>query len=168
MKNRIFPVLLVLVPLLLGCGGRAGSPPASTVPETTVPTQTAAAAEAGEVAAPVAEIKMPAKMTAMPAGFSSYMKSLVRVVFPENSLMTELTNGAFKGCSKLEEITLPARLVTIGDSAFSGCSKLTGLTLPASLTSIGSDAFNQCVSLKNIQIVKLLLQMVDSLFTTSF
>ncbi len=46
MKNRIFPVLLFLTFLLWGCGGTPGSPPASTVPETTTPVQTTAAPEA--------------------------------------------------------------------------------------------------------------------------
>ena len=49
---------------------------------------------------------------------------------------------AFRACSGLTSLTLPAGITGIGDFAFCGCSGLTSLTLPASITSIGFGAFD--------------------------
>ena len=59
---------------------------------------------------------------------------------------------AFKGCSGLTSLTLPAGITSIGDVAFSGCSGLTSLILPASITSIGSYAFSSCSGLTSIYV----------------
>ena len=59
---------------------------------------------------------------------------------------------AFKGCSGLTSLTLPAGITTIGGSAFEGCSGLTSLNLPAGITSIGDDAFYGCSGLTSITI----------------
>ena len=50
--------------------------------------------------------------------------------------MTEIGEGAFFGCRKLTEITLPDKLTTIGEMAFHGVP-MTSITVPASVTSIG-------------------------------
>ena len=52
---------------------------------------------------------------------------------------------AFKGCSGLTSLTLPAGITSIGDEAFRECSVLTSLTLPAGITSIGDRAFCGCI-----------------------
>ena len=57
---------------------------------------------------------------------------------------------AFKGCSRLTSLTLPAGITKIGDGAFSGCSGLTSLTLPAGITKIGFGAFYGCSGLTSL------------------
>ena len=52
---------------------------------------------------------------------------------------------AFKGCSVLTSLNLPAGITSIGDFAFYGCSRLTSLNLPAGITSIGEYAFKGCI-----------------------
>ena len=59
---------------------------------------------------------------------------------------------AFKGCSGLTSLTLPAGITEIRSYAFSSCSGLTSLTLPAGITSIGDDAFYGCSGLTSITI----------------
>ena len=59
---------------------------------------------------------------------------------------------AFKGCSGLTSLTLPAGITEISSYAFSSCSGLTSLTLPAGITSIGDDAFYGCSGLTSITI----------------
>ena len=59
---------------------------------------------------------------------------------------------AFKGCSGLTSLNLPAGITSIGDQAFDGCSGLTSLTLPAGITSIGSAAFWGCSGLTSIYV----------------
>ena len=52
---------------------------------------------------------------------------------------------AFRDCSRLTSLTLPAGVTSIYFEAFSGCSGLTSLTLPAGITSIGDGAFWGCI-----------------------
>ena len=59
--------------------------------------------------------------------------------------------NAFLGCSKLQSITLPSTLTTIGNSAFKGTG-LTSITIPASVTSIGDCAFQNCDNMTSIRI----------------
>ncbi len=57
-----------------------------------------------------------------------------------NSL-TVINDSAFMNCSNLDSINFPTNLVEIGDSAFAGDTKLRLVVLPNSLTTIGSQAF---------------------------
>lgn len=68
--------------------------------------------------------------------------------------LTVIDDHAFAGCANLQEITLPADLVTIGEYAFGhsvdnlgypiGCTSLHSIVLPEGLTTIGSYAFSHC------------------------
>ena len=64
--------------------------------------------------------------------------------------ITSISDYAFYGCSGLTSLTLPAGITSIGSGAFSGCSGLTSLTLPAGITSIGSSAFVGCRGLTSL------------------
>ena len=59
---------------------------------------------------------------------------------------------AFRGCSGLTSLTLPAGITSIGSYAFRECSGLTSLTLPAGITSIGEGAFDGCSGLTSIYV----------------
>ena len=61
---------------------------------------------------------------------------------------------AFRACSGLTSLTLPAGITGIGDFAFCGCSGLTSLTLPAGITKIGSFAFSGCIGLTSLTLHK--------------
>lgn len=77
--------------------------------------------------------------------------------------VTEIPASCFVNCGKITEITIPASVISIGDSAFSSTSlknlvisdgvqtigvqafygtQLTNVSIPASVTSIGENAFN--------------------------
>ena len=64
--------------------------------------------------------------------------------------ITSIGNDAFNGCSGLTSLTLPAGITKIGDSAFEGCSGLTSLNLPAGITKIGNSAFEGCSGLTSL------------------
>ncbi len=97
------------------------------------------------------------------------------VIFDEGSQIQKIVDNTFVNCSKLEEITIPAnvtsiginafyectsltkvgfeedsKLETINSSAFHSCSKLEEITIPANVTSIGNGAFGYCTSLANV------------------
>ncbi len=52
-----------------------------------------------------------------------------------------VSDGAFKNCTSLSSITLPAGLESIGKDAFMGCKSLKAFAFGASLTAIGDGAF---------------------------
>ena len=61
--------------------------------------------------------------------------------------ITEISDSAFSGNTKITSVSLPDSVATIGASAFNNCTALTSVTLSSGLTSIGSKAFYGCSSL---------------------
>ncbi|MDD7157557.1 MAG: leucine-rich repeat domain-containing protein [Firmicutes bacterium] len=66
--------------------------------------------------------------------------------------VTRIADQAFKGNSKITEITLGNNVTYVGKSAFSACPRLEKVVLPESLTEIGDNAFQSCAALKEITI----------------
>ena len=66
--------------------------------------------------------------------------------------VTGIGNSAFRNCTSLTGVTLPASVKTIGENAFTSCSSMTGIVLPESLTSVGSQAFKACTGLTDLMI----------------
>ena len=61
-----------------------------------------------------------------------------------------IADGAFSGNTKLESLTLPEGLKTIGANAFKGCTGLKWVVLSKDITSIGDDAFKDCAKLTDV------------------
>jgi hypothetical protein len=80
---------------------------------------------------------------------------LTTVSFPMGSNLTALgsseATGIFKGTTKLDTVTIPNTLSTIGDNTFenSGIKKLvlTDTTAPSEIKEIGTSAFEGCARL---------------------
>ncbi len=66
--------------------------------------------------------------------------------------VTSIGNQAFKGCSSITSIQLPADLTAIGNEAFCNCRSLLSLHLPDGVTTIGNSAFMGCSSVSSIQL----------------
>ena len=77
---------------------------------------------------------------------------------------TEFPKEAFYGCDGLEEIELPASLISIPESAFATCSSLKSIIIPQSVVSVGKYAFQQCGALTNISFS----ENVKSIGTSAF
>ena len=74
--------------------------------------------------------------TIEPSAFAgSNVKS---IVMPS---VSAIADGTFKGCTKLESITLGDRLTAIGANAFEGCTAVDEISIPTSVTSVGASAF---------------------------
>ncbi len=58
-----------------------------------------------------------------------------------------ISDGAFRWCGSLANLTIPDSVRSIGNRTFSGCDSLTSLPLPAGVTDIGEDAFDGCEEL---------------------
>lgn len=77
-----------------------------------------------------------------PEGFDySNLLSYETLVFPEDSHVTEIGNGAFQGLINLTSITFPKRLETIGDKAFQETGLTGSLLIPGSVRKLGDESF---------------------------
>ena len=77
----------------------------------------------------------------------------------------EIGKFAFKGCSGLTSLTLPANIKWIGASAFYGCSGLTSLPLPANIEWIGASAFSGCSGLTSLTLPSSITTISASAFS---
>ncbi len=84
------------------------------------------------------------------------MNNLITVVFETNTEgiceVAEIGNYAFRNCTALTEIELPAGVTTLGNNVFEGCRLLADVDLPAGLASLGEYAFSNCGALTEIRI----------------
>jgi hypothetical protein len=64
--------------------------------------------------------------------------------------VTDIERDAFKGCTRLESVTLPDGLMSIADGAFERCTSLTNVVIPATVTNIGYFAFRDCLRLADV------------------
>lgn len=65
--------------------------------------------------------------------------------------IVDIYGGAFRG-SSIETITLPASVVSIGNSVFSNCSALKTVTIKGELTTITDYCFRYCTSLLEVDL----------------
>ena len=110
-------------------------------------------------------IAIPASVETIDGTFSG-CTSLPTVTFESGSKLRTIGSGAFRNCTELTAIEIPASVVTIKDSAFKGCTSLPTVTFESGskLTTIGggspsspfpSDyygAFSDCSKLAAIEI----------------
>ena len=77
---------------------------------------------------------------------------------------TIIENGAFKGCTSLESVSMANPVTSIVAEAFMGCTSLKAISWPAGLTDIEHDAFNGCTSLQAIGMTSNLVTIGDNAF----
>ena len=70
--------------------------------------------------------------------------SLIQLNFPSAS---NVSPGILRDCVKLQRVTLPDNVTTIGERAFDGCKSLITVYIPSTCTNIGENAFNGCRNL---------------------
>ena len=97
-----------------------------------------------------------------------------QVIFNEGGVLlfdrplTTIGDNAFKDCTNLHNITLPAWVTSIGVHAFENCTSLSRIDLPESLTSIGTHAFDCCFSLNSIDLPAGVTSIGDQAFYCCF
>ena len=93
---------------------------------------------------------IPKTVTALKPYAFANRTGLKKVIFEEGSILTEIAEHCFEGCTALKEVeNLPSTLQDIKNSAFSGCSALSEIKLPDAVKTIGSNAFKD-TSLQSI------------------
>ena len=61
-------------------------------------------------------------------------------------------DGAFRACSDMTDVTMPASLTSIGQYAFARCNGLTSLNVPIGVANVESYAFDECGSLDSVTV----------------
>ncbi|MBQ8146897.1 MAG: leucine-rich repeat domain-containing protein, partial [Clostridia bacterium] len=97
-----------------------------------------------------------------------YCANLTTVEGLENTNITSLPGSIFKHCPKLESITLPSSLTSIGEYAFAFNSPLSDnttnlkITIPANVTAINNKAFQNNTSLVEINFAGTSIKAIDN------
>ena len=100
---------------------------------------------------PLTTVEFPASVTIIgPCAFSN-CRDLKTVTWESGSNLTSINHTAFEYCTALKSITLPDSLTEVGYRAFFG-SGLEELTIGANLIDLGDGAFSGCRSLQNISV----------------
>ena len=90
-------------------------------------------------------------------GYPSELIGYIKMAVIEPGVTT-IGDDAFKECTGLTSVTIPASVKTIGDRAFYDCKGLKSVTIPSSVTTIGECAFNICTALTSVTIFALSLK----------
>ena len=76
----------------------------------------------------------------------------LRTVFLPTSSNIGLSQGVFKGCTRLREVANSAQINSIGAEAFANCTALQGIEFGKELHRIGEGAFANCSSLTSVDL----------------
>lgn len=90
------------------------------------------------------EVKFDGSEASFGEGALEYNGDLLYFNFPNKS---NVAPKMLRGCHKLQRVSLPEGVTTIGESAFEGCSSLIFVDIPSTCTTIKENAFNGCRSL---------------------
>lgn len=88
------------------------------------------------------------------------------IVLPDT--ITTIQGYAFRGCTKLKDITWSMNLKVIGGAAFLGCTSLVNATLPEGLTEIHDSVFYNCTNLADVTLPDSLLKIGSNSFYSCF
>ena len=75
-------------------------------------------------------------------------KKIETISLPDN--VTSIGNQAFYNCFNLKSVNIGNAVATIGESAFRYCYSLTSIEIPDSVTEIGDYAFGECNNLASV------------------
>lgn len=93
--------------------------------------------------------------------YAFHWNNMTSLTLPET--VDSLKRCAIYSCSKLTEVTLPAKLKYIGDYALSSLA-ITSIDIPASVEEIGNSAFFTCYSLASVTGMQGVKKMGSSVF----
>ena len=109
------------------------------------------------------QVRFPASVQKIGEQCYKGCNNLKTVSFASGSRCTEIPEGAFEGCVKLKELTLPEKVESIGRRAFYKCKELKKVQLPETLLWIGEEAFYFC-KLEELKLPEGLQELGDKAF----
>jgi len=95
------------------------------------------------------KVDLPEELSRIYEGMLCNCDKLEEIVIPAE--VVSVDNGGFDSCGELKKVTFEGtKLTELGEDAFRGCRKLEELNLPEGLQKIGPNAFSYCDSLKSL------------------
>lgn len=91
--------------------------------------------------------------------------NLTQVNIASGSVLSDIGESAFEGCTTLASCVLPDCVNLIGARAFYGCEILTTMDVPVCVKSIGENAFNGCSELTRVSMNTLITSIGDGAFS---
>ena len=85
-------------------------------------------------------------------------------VFPNT--VTTIARSSFRGCTKLQSVTLSESLTSVAGYAFNKCSNLKTINIPSSVTCIDDHTFDGCRNLKTIAIPATVATIKEGAFSS--
>ena len=64
--------------------------------------------------------------------------------------VTSVNGNAFRGCTSLENVTLPDSITSIDGYSFTGCRSLKSFVVPSGVTSLSNEVFSSCSALTSV------------------
>ena len=109
-------------------------------------------------------VEIPSSVTSIGSNAFNSCSSLEKVIFGEDSQLTEFGDRAFNDCSNLTSIELPSSVTYIGSGAFTGCSSLTSVEIPNGITEIESHTFAGCRNMEKVTIPNTVVTIGNNAF----
>ena len=94
--------------------------------------------------------------------WTEYRGEIKKLVLGEG--ITEIAEEAFRDCTALTEVTIPAGVTKLGDMAFLTCSSLKKVTFPEGLEEIGEQTFQECAALETAELPESLVVLGEQAF----
>lgn len=95
-------------------------------------------------------VTIPATITNIPAKAFYGCNKITAITIEDGTANLTIGDEAFYGCTLIEELVLPKRVVSLGDKALAGCSALKLLTLSKNLESFDFAMIDGCNALSSI------------------
>lgn len=114
------------------------------------------------------EITVPSEVVTMEDGVFYGLKGVTKVDMSDTQIKV-IENNSFRGCSSLQDVSLPGNITSIGQYAFFRCTALKNVDLQncEKLNKIDVSAFFGCSSLKRIELPKSMKQIGMLAFSKS-
>ncbi|CAJ1934631.1 unnamed protein product [Cylindrotheca closterium] len=110
------------------------------------------------------EIDIPQSVTTIERAAFASCKSLTKVRFHEDGLLTTIRNSAFFQCSSLIEVSIPSSVETIAEFAFECCESLARVFFQEGLKTIDYGAFKECIKLETVDIPRSVVKLGNGAF----
>lgn len=92
------------------------------------------------------QINIPASVTKIEKSVFGDCTALKSVKWDSGEEDVTIDDRAFYNCSKLKNVILPKKCVSLGEEAFWKCTALKEAYIPSGITCIGKDAFKSCAA----------------------
>jgi hypothetical protein len=99
---------------------------------------------------------------------TAYTGSDVVVMIPRTIGGAEVTgigDGAFRGKTNMDSVTIPNSVTSVGDSAFSDCAGLANVMMQSGVTNLGPGAFFRCTNLRHVALPSSVIRIESAAFS---